>query len=194
MLDIEHVIDGLSAMKMAGLDDFGKWPASGKALAEMAAVWHGRLVANNITPQEFVQRLGQVLDRGGEFPSLGKFMRPILDERPSAAIIQDPVIVSTNELGCDTIGSRHYAEARGIDYRECSDPPQKALQATSEQREDAKKRLDSLPVTELAKSKRIKASDLIAQDKRIQSLPQPTPKEVDEKRQLLREQALRQTG
>jgi len=59
--------------------------------AGMVEAWRSRLNANEVTSQEFALRCGQVGDKSGFYPSLGEFMKPILDSRPSFAAIPDAV-------------------------------------------------------------------------------------------------------
>lgn len=173
MLEPNHVLDGLTAMRMAGLNDFGRWPSDDSGLAAVVKVWHTRLVANRVSPQELAERVSWLIDNETEFPSIASFLKG-LDR--SYWQIQDPVIVGISDLGVQALAERSKVDPSRI----LDDPKLTALPVTDEQRKQALERIENLTVTKVAKAKRMKASELIAQDKKIQALPEPT--EADRQR------------
>jgi len=159
----------------------------------MVTAWFCTLERNQFSQKEFALACAHAVDRGTFFPAVGEFLAPVLSLRPGLSVIHDPVVTSTNESGCDTIESRFRAKKLGLPYREIHDETP-ALAVTPEQRAKENNRLDRLPVAELAKSKRIKATDLLSQDKRIQALPDPTPEEIEARKRELRGQARERTA
>lgn len=173
MLELDHIRQGLVAMRAAGLNDYGRWPATSEDLNAIAEVWLARMNANRVSPQEFAERVAWLIDNETEFPSVASFLKG-LDR--SYWQIQDPVIVGISDLGVQTLAERSKVDpARILD-----DPKLTALPVTDEQRKQALERIENLTVTKVAKAKRMKASELIAQDKKIQALPEPT--EADRQR------------
>lgn len=159
----------------------------------MVSAWLSTLRRNGFTRSEFAEGCAYAVDHGTFFPAVSEFMAPVLRQRPGFAVISDPVVTSTNESGCDTIESRFRAKRLGLAYREMHDETP-VLLVKAEQRAEARNRLDRLPVAELAKSNRLKASDLLAQDKKIQALPEPTSEEIEARKQALRDQVKERTA
>jgi len=159
----------------------------------MVTAWLCTLARNQFSAKEFALACAHAVDRGTFFPAVGEFMAPVLRLRPGLSVIHDPVVTATNESGCDTIESRFRAKRLGLPYREIHDDIP-VLPVTAVQRAEARNRLDRLPVADLAKAKRIKATDLLAQDKRLKALPEPTPEEIEARKRALRDQARERTA
>ncbi len=159
----------------------------------MVTAWLSTLQRNQFSGKEFAMACAFAVDRGTFFPAVGEFMAPVLRLRPGISVIHDPVVTATNESGCDTIESRFRAKRLGLTYREMHDETT-VLLVTAEQRAEANNRLGRLSVAELSRSKRIKATDVIAQDKRLQALPDPTPEEIESRKRVLRDPARERTA
>lgn len=159
----------------------------------MVTAWLLTLQRNQFSGKEFALACACAVDSGTFFPAVGEFMTPVLRLRPGVSLIHDPVVTSKNESGIDRLGSRGRANNLGLEYREIHDEAP-MLAGSDEQRDLGKSRLGNLPITELARAKRVKAVDLLASDKRVQALPEPTAEEIEARRQALREQVKERTA
>lgn len=153
----------------------------------MVTAWLYTLDRNQFSQKEFALACACAVDRGTFFPAVGEFMTPVLRLRPGVSLIHDPVVTGTNEFGIDCLESRARANRLGLEYREMHDKAP-MLPGSDEQLDLGKSRLENLPITELARAKRVKAVDLLASDKHVQALPEPTAEEIEARRQALREQ------
>jgi len=97
MVTESQVLDSLTAMRLSGLKDFGRWPVDGPTLSAMVKVWHGRFVAHAMTSQELSKLTVRFIDRGGEFPSVSDFLKKLDREELAPALMVEERVPSLDQ-------------------------------------------------------------------------------------------------
>lgn len=105
---IQSIAEGLTVMANSL-----RGQAPDTVTGAMANVWLSAMLRNGVSAREFADRCLHLADTSQFFPSIGEFLKPIRDAKPSFAVIEDPVLTGENE-----IGSRRLAESKGLPYLE----------------------------------------------------------------------------
>ena len=151
--------------------------------ADMVEIWSKVLDSEGVTEEELGFAFTDILKHETFFPTPKEVVERVHASRRFVVLIDE----GGNSHGRWCLAHK-MAETYEDLQREFGQPMTPSLPVTEEQRAEAIERIEK-PLAHIAKKRRMKAADLITQDKRIQALPVPTEEEIEEKRALIRRQA-----